>query len=91
MFTLLYTNFDTENTYLRQPSTMSVILYYQCLAKPSDTFSSTMQEGDLLVLKDEQSTKDEIITFSRKTSAEQVSDQFYLKSYCIRNSTSCFQ
>lgn len=41
-----------------------------------------MQEGNLLVPKaDECSSKDETIQLCRKISAEQVSDQFYLKSY----------
>lgn len=61
---------------------MSVMLYHQCLAEPSNKFFSIMQEGNLLIPKaDECSSKDETIKFLRKTSAEQVSDKFYLKSY----------
>lgn len=41
-----------------------------------------MKEGNLWVPKaDECSSKDETIKLFRKITAEQVSDQFYLKSY----------
>lgn len=41
-----------------------------------------MQEGNLLAPKgDECSSKDETIKLFRNISAEQVSDQFHLKSY----------
>jgi len=35
---------------LKQLSTMSVMLYYQRLAEPSNKFCSIMQEGNLLIL-----------------------------------------